>query len=219
VWKHERMPSPFPPGAARTSESLSRVRTEGTRRQKLLDELEALFLAEGFNNLTVDELCRRLRCSKSTLYTVAESREQIVQAVVRHFFARSTAAVEAQLDPEASAATRIVTYLAAVGEAMKRNSYAFYADMVTYRPTAEIYRLNSQAATRRVQAMIEEGVREGAFRPADASLAALTVAHLMNGVQSGEVLEATGLSAGEAFTELGELLIHGLSVRQGSNDA
>jgi AcrR family transcriptional regulator len=213
------MSSPVPLGAARTEESLSRVRNEGTRRQGLLDDLETLFLAEGFSTLTVDELCRRLRCSKSTLYTVADSREQIVQAVVRHFFARSTAEVEAQLDPEDSAATRIVTYLAAVGEAMKRNSYAFYADMVTYRPTAEIYRLNSQAATRRVQQLIEDGVREGAFRPTDASLAALTVAHLMDGVQSGEVLEATGLSAGEAFTELGELLIHGLSVRQGSTDA
>jgi len=213
------MPTPLPLGVERTEESLSRVRNEGPRRRQLLDELETIFLAEGFSHLTVDELCRRLRCSKTTLYTVAGSREQIVQAVVRHFFARSTAEVEAQVDPKDSAATRVVTYLAAVGAAMKRNSYAFYADMVTYRPTAEIYRLNSQAATRRVQELIKDGVREGAFRRTDASLAALTVAHLMDGVQSGEVLEATGLSAGEAFTELGELLIHGLSVRQGSNDA
>ena len=218
MWNHEAMPTPLPTGVNRTEDNLSRVRNEGPRRQQLLDELEVLFLAEGFSSLTVDELCRRLRCSKSTLYSVADSREQIVQAVVRHFFARSTAQVEAQLDPNDSAATRVVTYLAAVGAAMKRNSYAFYADMVTYRPTAEIYRLNSRAASRRVQELIEEGVREGAFRPADASLAALTVAHLMDGVQSGEVLDATGLSAGEAFTELGELLIHGLSVRPSSPD-
>jgi len=137
----------------------------------------------------------------------------------RRYFARSTAAVEAQLDPEVSAPTRVVTYLAAVGEAKKRNSYAFYADMVTYRPTADIYRLNSQAATRRVQELIEDGVRELASRAVDASLAALTVAHLMDGVRSGEVLEATGLSAGEAFTELGELLTHGLSPCPGSDDA
>lgn len=219
MWEHDLMPAPPPTGVGRTEEALSRVRNEGPRRQQLLDELEALFLAEGFSSLTVDELCRRLRCSKSTLYSVAETREQIVQAVVRHFFARSTAQVEAQLDPNDRAATQVVTYLAAVGAAMKRNSYAFYADMVTYRPTAEIYRLNSQAASRRIQELIEDGVRKGEFRSADASLAALTVAHLMDGVQSGEVLDATGLSAGEAFTELGELLIHGLSVRPGPDDA
>lgn len=219
MWDHEPMPTPLPMGVDRTEEALSRVRNDGPRRQQLLDELEALFLAEGFSGLTVDELCRRLRCSKSTLYSVAQTREQIVQAVVRHFFAGATARVEAKLDPSDSAATQIVTYLAAVGAAMKRSSYSFYADMVTYRPTAEIYRLNSQAASRRVQEIIEDGVREGAFRPADASLAALIVAHLMDGVQSGEVLDATGLSAGEAFTELGELLIHGLSVRPGSDDA
>jgi len=41
----------------------------------------------------------------------------------------------------------------------------------------------------------------------------MTVAYLMDGVQSGEVLQATGLSAGAAFAELGELLVHGLAVR------
>lgn len=203
----------LPADDERLRDSLARRRGDGGRRESLLNELEDIFLAEGFSGLTVDELCRQLRCSKSTLYSVASTREQIVQAVVRHFFARSTAVIEADLERETDAASRVLRYLAGVGAAMRRNSRAFYRDMVTYRPTAEIYRLNSQAATRRVQVMIECGVRDGSFRPADAALAALMVAHLMDGVQSGEVLEATGLSAGEAFAELGELLIHGLSVR------
>lgn len=182
-------------------------------REQLLSNLEEIFLAEGFSTLTIEELCRRLRCSKSTLYSVAGTREQIIQAVVRHFFARSTAAIEADMSASAAVPTRILEYLAGVGRAMNRNSPSFYADMVSYPPTAEIYRLNSQAAARRVQAMIEDGVEEGIFRSADAALASLTVAHLMDGVQSGEVLEATGLAAGEAFAELGELLVHGLTVR------
>src|SRR3954453_6722198 len=207
------MSSSLPVAENRLRDSLSRRRGEGSRREKMLNELEDIFLAEGFSALTVDELCRRLRCSKSTLYSIASTREQIVQAVVRHFFARSTAMIEDELEHETDAATRVVRYLAGVGAAMRRNSQPFYEDMVTYQPTAEIYRLNSQAAKRRVQVMIEDGVRDGSFRRADAALAALTVALLMDGVQSGEVLEATGLSAGEAFAELGELLVHGLSVR------
>jgi AcrR family transcriptional regulator len=190
-----------------------RSNREDPRRDRLLRDLEEIFLGEGFSSLTTDVLCKRLRCSKSTLYSVAGSREQIIQAVVRFFFAHSSAEIEAAVSSTTDPATRIVTYLEGVGKAMNRNSPAFYEDMVSYSPTAEIYRMNSQAAASRVQAMIEEGVREGIFRSADAALASLTVAYLMDGVQSGEVLEATGLSAGAAFAELGELLVHGLAVR------
>jgi hypothetical protein len=96
---------------------------------------------------------------------------------------------------------------------MRRNSVAFYVDMVSYEPTASIYRLNSDAAARRVREFIEAGVASGEFRRADAPLAAQAVALLIEGVQSGELLEHTGLTAGEAFSELGELLVHGLSAR------
>jgi hypothetical protein len=57
-------------------------------------------------------------------------------------------------------------------------------------------------------------VETGAFRKADAALAAHAIALLIDGVQSGELLQATGLSAGEAFSELGELLVDGLSIRR-----
>ncbi len=188
-------------------------RGDSERRSQMLDRLEEIFLAEGFSHLTVDDICRRLRCSKSTLYTVADSREQIIQAVTRHFFAGATRTIEAEVAGETAAARRIVRYLDGVGQAMRRNSIDFYVDMVTYQPTADIYRVNSDAAARRVRQLIEEGVRAGEFRTADAALAAQAVALLIDGVQSGALLEGTGLTAGEAFSELGELLIHGLSVR------
>jgi AcrR family transcriptional regulator len=58
-----------------------------TRRQtELLDQLEALFLAEGFARFTLDDLAARLHCSKTTLYALAGSKEQLALRVVRHFF-------------------------------------------------------------------------------------------------------------------------------------
>lgn len=190
-----------------------RRKAPSARRSDLLDQMEGIFLAEGFSGLTIDDLCRRLKCSKSTLYSVAESREQIIQAVTRHFFARATETIEAEVADEIDPGRRITRYLDGVGRAMRRNSVAFYVDMISYEPTASIYRVNSQAAARRVRGFIEGGVASGAFRRGDAALAGQAVALLIEGVQSGELLEQTGLTAGEAFSELGELLVHGLSVR------
>src|SRR5213076_1897274 len=47
------------------------------RQRALLADLEALFLAEGFAAFTLDDLAGRLRCSKSTLYALAPSKEQL----------------------------------------------------------------------------------------------------------------------------------------------
>ena len=65
-------------------------------RRQLLDELIELFLAEGFLELGVGDLAARLRCSRTTIYQVADSKEQIVLAAVRGFFRRAAERIEAR---------------------------------------------------------------------------------------------------------------------------
>src|ERR687894_1921125 len=90
-----------------------------TRRQaELLDQLEELFLAEGFARFTLDDLAVRLHCSKSTLYALAESKERLALRVVKHFFRKATDAVEAQTVTEADPARRVTAYLSAVARAL-----------------------------------------------------------------------------------------------------
>lgn len=201
-----------------TSASPSTTRTaDAEKRLRVIERLEGAFLADGFSSTTIDELCRKLRMSKSTLYLVGDSREQIIEAVVRHFFAQATVGIEAAVAAQRDPRTRIVTYLTGVGTEMSRNSPAFYTDMVSYPPTERIYRINSDAAAARVRVLIDEGVTAGVFTSRHADFAAHAVALLVDGVHSGRLLEATGLSAGEAFIELGELIINGLVVRDQSS--
>jgi AcrR family transcriptional regulator len=60
------------------------------RRTEILEGLIELFLAEGFSRFNLDDLATHLQCSKSTLYVVAPSKEQLITAVVRAFFRRAT---------------------------------------------------------------------------------------------------------------------------------
>src|SRR3954471_23933613 len=100
-----------------------------TRRQaQLLDQLEALFLAEGFARFTLEDLAVRLRCSKSTLYTLAGSKEQLALRVVRHFFRQATGAVETQTAAETDPALRVTAYLSAVARALAPAGPAFHRD-------------------------------------------------------------------------------------------
>ena len=185
-----------------------------SRREELLRQAEAIILAEGFTSVTMDELAQRLGCSKATLYSLASTKEQLVLAVTRAFFREATAEIEQAVQAEPDARQRIRVYLTGVGTAMRRHSHAFYDDMVGYEPTAQIYRKNSAAAAHRVHELIEEGVRTGVFRALNGHFAAHVVAVTIDAVQSGVLLERTGLTAGDAFSELGDLLLDGLSSGQ-----
>lgn len=199
------------PQAGRTS--VRRPRIDSARREDLLQQLEDLLLAEGFTALTVDQIAARLHCSKATLYQIATTKEQLVVAVTKRFFRNAADAIESAVEAVDAPQEQIASYLNGVGAAMRRNSPAFYQDMVGYPPTADIYRRNSEAAARRVRQMIEGGVERGAFRRVDGVFAAQLVALAIDGVQSGLLLRETGMSAGDAFAELGNLLLDGLASR------
>lgn len=182
------------------------------RRTQLFDAVVALFLAEGFAHLTLDEIAARLRCSKSTLYTLAASKEQLVQAATVHFFRAATDAVEARVDAVAGARERIAEYLAAVGAALDPASDQFMTDLDAFAPAREIYERNTRIAARRVQELIAEGVAAGDFRDVHAAFAADLVAAMMVRIQQRVVRENTGLDDAAAYRELAAILTGGINL-------
>lgn len=188
-----------------------RRRVDEARQAELLRRLQDLVLKEGFARLTVDDLAARLGCSKSTLYAISSSKEYLVTTAVRHFFRDATARVEEQVAGVIDPAKRIAVYLAAVGTEMRRMSPACYEDMVSHDATSGIYAVNSAAAARRVREFIREGIDTGRFRPLHAEFVGEAVGLLIDGIQHGELLVRTGLSSGDAFTELSDLVLAALT--------
>jgi len=134
-----------------------------TRRQaELLDQLEGVFLAEGFGRFTLDDLALRLRCSKSTLYALAGSKEQLAARVIRHFFRKATEAVETRTATEEDPALRVTAYLTAVAQALAPASRAFYRDLDGFAPGRAVYEQNTAiAAVSVVHGDVPEGARYG----------------------------------------------------------
>jgi AcrR family transcriptional regulator len=198
-------------GGAMTSTVAAEARM--TRRQaELLDQLEALFLAEGFARFTLDELAVRLRCSKSTLYALAESKERLAARVIRHFFRKATAAVEAQTVTETDPALRVTAYLSAVARALAPAGSAFHRDLDAFAPGREVYERNTALAADRVRELIADGVAQGRFREVHPALVADTVTTLMLRIGRGDTARATGLEDATAYRELAALLLHGIAL-------
>ena len=181
------------------------------RRTELFDALVALLLTEGFAHLTLDDIAARLRCSKSTLYTLAASKEQLVQAATVHFFRSATEFVEARVAATAGARDRIAAYLSAVGEALDPATEQFMADLDGFAPARAVYEQNTGIAARRVQELIAEGVAAGDFRDVHAAFAADLVAAAMVRIQQRVVRRTTGLDDADAYRELAAILTAGIS--------
>jgi AcrR family transcriptional regulator len=183
-----------------------------TRRQtEVFDQLVALFLAEGFLRFTVDDLALELHCSKTTLYALAQSKEQLARAVVVHFFQGAAEKVESAIKSDDNPQDQVIAYLAAVADALSPASDAFYSDLDKFPPAREVYERNTGLAARRVRQIISDGVESGAFRPVHAAFVAEVLALVMTGIGQGNLAKATGLDDAQAYRQLVDLVFSGIT--------
>jgi AcrR family transcriptional regulator len=181
------------------------------RQTALLDRLVDLMAAEGFAGFTLEDLASRLRCSKSTLYQLAGSKQDLVVTVVRRYFASSVDFVESRVAAQTDPSARVQAYLGAVGEYLRPLSRQFLDDLASYRPASEVYRANTEAAARRIRELISEGIDSGAFRTVHAAFVAEVVAATMAEIQRGELGGRLGLTDSEAYAELASLVVSALT--------
>jgi len=189
----------------------ARARRLTARQTALLDDIVGLYLLEGFAHLTLDELAGRLRCSKSTLYALAASKEQLAVAAIVHFFRRAADRVEQRIAGVTDARGRIGSYLTAVAEELAAASPEFYRDLASFAPGREVYERNTRIAADRIRSFVVDGVHAGAFREVHASFVAEAAAATMVGIQRGEITRHTGLTTAQAYAELATLVLDGVS--------
>lgn len=180
------------------------------RREELFDGMVDLFLSEGFAHLTLDEIAARLRCSKSTLYTLADSKAHLVRSATVHFFRRAVADIEVRTAGVTGAREEIISFLEAIGATLAPASDQFMADLDAFAPARDIYEQNTRMAADRVRGMIDAGVADGDFRGVNAAFAADLVATMLTRIQQRGVRASTGLDDASAYRELAALLTSGL---------
>lgn len=182
-------------------------------RDALVDELIEVYLAEGFSHLQLADLAARLRCSKSTLYAIAPSKEQIIVTAVRAFFRRATARVEEALHGHQGTGA-VGIYLEAIAAELRPAQSAFYADVEAFEPAREIYRQNVQHAIERVQGLVRS--IDAAPGPLTSAFVGAVAGTLMMAIQRGEIASVAGLDDAAAYHQLAALL--GAPVQKGPVD-
>lgn len=181
------------------------------RRAELLPQVQDLILAEGFASLRMDDISAKLRCSKSTLYALWGSKEQLMVMVARTFFLAVAEHAAELLRGITDPAERVRTYLAVVGDELRKMSKACYGDMISYEPTRDVCVAAVQASADQLRRYVHEGVATGAFRAADAAFVAQAVTLLFDGMQNGDLSRRVNLTKRESQAELIEFVVTSLT--------
>ncbi len=183
------------------------------RQRRLLDELEAVFLAQGFRAVTVAELAQRLRCSRRAFYELADSKEALFLRVFDRYLARlrDEGRRGAQVAQPAEA---FEPYLRPAIDAARKLSAAVMSDITGYAPANAMWERHQRERLRGLRALVQRCVDDGIFRGVHARLVAEVMAASLRRIREPDFLAESGLSYREAVEELYAMLLYGLFRRE-----
>lgn len=189
------------------------ARGPSARLERLYEELEHLFLREGFLHFRTEELARHLRCSKRALYQIAPSREDLFELVVERWLAklrRAGAEAAAQaIDPLAE----VTGYLGAAIVATRNAGPQFVRDLSRFPATYRRLMSHQRERIAGLERLIEKGTTRGNFRGVHAKLLAEVMLNAVAQIVDPELLARVGLTMSQAFAELYDIVEHGLLPR------
>ena len=168
------MSVPGPAAARRRPRPLLSQRSEarlGPRHREILDELEALFLADGFAGFSVRELAAHVGCSRRTLYELAPSKDELVLIVLDRFLHRVGRAALDSIDTAQSFADQIASYFLG-GIELQRLTHVFGEDLADDAAARRLFDRHYGFVMAVTEQLVTDGVAAGEFRAVDPAIVA-----------------------------------------------
>lgn len=183
----------------------------GPRHRQVLDELEAVFLRDGFATLTVAQLAAEVGCSRRTLYELAPSKDALVLMVLDRFLHRVGRAARQTIDPTAPIPDQLRSYFNGAVE-LQRLTAAFADDLADDPAARRLLDRHFRYVMAVLEDLIERGIDAGVFRPVPAGVAAGVLAGSGLYFSQPEILHDVGLGRDEASAEIADLVLRSLLV-------
>lgn len=211
----EKGPLTAPAGAGSEEEALLAPLALSPRLGRVLTDLESIVNQEGFLHFTTDDVAQRLRCSKTTLYRIAGTREELFDLMVELPLARIRDAAWRRVEAADNWPERLSGALRAPLEQLdaEQMSFAFWRDVNAYPSGHRILMAHQKKRTDLIERIISLGIDDGAFVDVHPRFVAETLARMVRELLEPSFVNAVGLSLPECLAELDYILEHGLLPR------
>lgn len=178
----------------------------GPRHREVLDQLETLFLAQGFASFSVRELAAGVGCSRRTLYELAPSKDELVLVVLDRFLHRVGRTALDAIDPSQPAADQLRAYYRG-GRELQRQTVVFSEDLAHDPAVRRLLDRHFRYAMAVMEYLVEVGIRGGEFRPVTPTVVAGILAGVGLYFNQPEVLDDLDRSSDAILDEVLDLAI------------
>jgi AcrR family transcriptional regulator len=189
------------------------------RGRQILDELEAIIVEEGFASLTVADMAARVRCSRSTLYDLAPSKDELVLVVVDRRLRRIGRMKQARLDELDDHADQLRMVISGKFRELQETNIRFIEDVARTPAVQRLIADHFRYGVALLRDVIDAGIAAGRFRPLHSLIVAETIDAALERIQRPDVLRDMGISFDEATVELIDLLCTGLVIEPPAKNA
>ena len=171
--------------------------------------------ARGFSDVTIMELARELRCSGSTLYKIASSKDGLVVLAIARWSKLSRERMEVRALRGATAADRARLYWRAGAETIRPLSHAFRNDVDHFEWARLAYRTSiSEPFIDRFVELLDDAVKAGRAGATNTRFLALVLRQIALLVRDEQVVGSCGLTADEAMLEVDRMIWDGIQKPQ-----
>jgi len=177
----------------------------------LMEELEEIFLTEGYRDVTLRDLARRLGCSYRRIYAMAPSKEGLFVLVMNNFFARLKKEGWRRASANRPLVERIGEYLRVGVEYAHRVSIACSEDIDGLEAGRIIFDAHLEERIAGLKEMLDEGTKSGQFHGYHSQLVAEVMILAAKRLREPSFLAKSGLTFSQALEELSRLLRFGLT--------
>ena len=138
-------------------------------RQRILEYSRELFLHEGFNKTTMDDIASGMKISKKTIYKNFASKDELIREALVNFVLGNNQKINDLASSELNAIEKCFKMFSFVGTILIQISEKFLNDIRIFMPDLwnEIDRIRTKILYPNLKAIIEQGQHEGYFIDTD----------------------------------------------------
>lgn len=183
------------------------------RSELLLDQVFEIMAVEGFADLKIMDLARRLGCSPNTLYKLASTKESLFALVLKRWLDEVLNTARVHAEAIDSPAERARAYYKSATTATDRTSQQLRIDIAHFASTALVWVNATERFVSQFAQYLTEAAQEGEVRPINARFTTLLLQQIAAVARDEETVAECGLTKEEAHREVDLLIWHGISAR------
>ena len=160
------------------------------RKNQILEAAIAVFARLGFDQSRMEDIAGQAGLSKGALYLYYKSKDAIVAALLKYFFAQEFKRLQTfvETDQEGSVVEQVLTLTRQLVQAMQWMAkmmpiaFEFYALAGRDQEVRQFLKQYYQDYRRALASLIERGIKQGEFRAVDSQTAATSLVALYEGL-------------------------------------